>query len=208
VTCPPTAPYTDRPDATAEFAQIRPRLLGIAERILTNRSEGEDIVQDAWIRWQGCDRDAVTDPTGFLVTMTTRLSINAVTSARVRREACLGERLPEPVDNADDPSLGPERREDLELGIRVLLERLAPVECAAFVLRKAFDYPYAHIASVLRISEVNARQVVSRAGRHLSAGSHRPAGRPEPGRLVNVVAAAARLGEMGPLEDLLASAAA
>jgi len=94
------------------------------------------------------------------------------------------------------------------IGIRVLLERLAPVECAAFVLRKAFDYPYAHIASVLRISGVNARQVVSRAGRHLSAGSHRPAGRPEPGRLVNVVAAAARLGEMGPLEDLLASAAA
>jgi len=113
-------------DGTATFGGLKSRLLGIAYRILGSRSEAEDIVQDAWLRWQLYDRTTVADPTAFLVTTTTRLAINAAQSARVRREAYVGHRLPEPVASAGDPALGAEHREDVELGILVLLERLAP----------------------------------------------------------------------------------
>src|SRR5690606_19645531 len=132
-------------------------------------------------------------------TMTTRLAINATTSARARREVPVGDPLPERVPTADDPSLELERYDDLALGLRAVLERLSPVERVAFVLRKAFDYPYAHIAAVLRTSDANARQLVSRAGRRVSAAPTRPVGRAEERRYVQVFTLAARHGDVGTL---------
>lgn len=158
----------DVDDAIAPFARVRSRLLGIAYRVLGNWSEAEDIVQDAWVRWQTCDRSRVLNPTAFLVTATTRLAINTVQSARVRRESPVDRWSPELVDTGDDPTLRAERREELAGGIR-LLQRLTPTERTAYVLRHAFDYPYPDIAEVLHTSDVNARQLVSRASKHLAA---------------------------------------
>src|SRR3954471_21681245 len=91
---------------TAEFEAVRPRLFGVAYRMLGSAAEADDVVQDAWLRWQGADRDAVRDPVAFLVTTTTRLALNVAASARVRREAYVGPWLPEPVDTSSDPALG------------------------------------------------------------------------------------------------------
>jgi RNA polymerase sigma-70 factor (ECF subfamily) len=147
---------------------LRPRLLAIATRILGNASDGEDVVQDAWVRWQRCDRALVLNPTAFLVTTTTRLALNAAQSARARRESPVGAFLPEPADVTHDLAAAAEQREALALGIRLLRERLTPPERAAYVLRQAFAYPYGDIARLLETSEVNARQIVSRAGKRLA----------------------------------------
>ncbi len=192
-------------DGTSGFLDLRPRLLGIAHRILGSWSEAEDIVQDAWIRWQTYDRSTVLNPTAFLVTTTTRLAINAAQSARARREASVGQWLPEPVDTSDDLALGAERGEAVELGILLLLQRLSPTERATYVLRQAFDYPYSRIADTLRISEANARQHVSRAGKHLAEEHRQSASPPEQRRLVHAFVAAARQGDVAQLEDLFAA---
>ncbi len=190
-------------ESTAVFVEMRPRLIGIAYRILGSWSEAEDIAQDAWLRWQGCDGRTVDCPTAFLVTMTTRLAINVVTSARVRREGCAGEWLPEPVAPTGDASLGCERREAVEMAISMLHEHLAPVERAAFVLRHAFDYPYPTIVDRLGTTEVNARQIVSRAGRRLSDVARPPVVSREHGRLVLAFVAAHEQGEMRTIEEAL-----
>jgi RNA polymerase sigma-70 factor, ECF subfamily len=192
-------------DGTSGFLDLRPRLLGIAHRILGSWSEAEDIVQDAWIRWQTYDRSTVLNPTAFLVTTTARLAINASQSARARRESSVGQWLPEPVDTSDDVALGAERGEAVEVGIRLLLQRLSPTERATYVLRQAFDYPYIRIADTLRISEANARQHVSRAGKHLAEERRQSASPPEQRRLVHAFVAAARQGDVAQLEDLFAA---
>ncbi len=151
----------DLEQATAEFVAVRGRLFGIAYRMLGSSAEAEDIVQEAWLRWQMADRSAVVDPAAFLATTTTRLCLNALQSARARRETYIGQWLPEPVDTSADPHLGAERGEALELATVMLLEKLPPTERAAYVLREAFDYPYARIADVVQVKEENARQLVS-----------------------------------------------
>ena len=133
-------------------------------------TEAEDIVQDAWLRWQGCDRSTVLNPSAFLVTTTTRLALNAARSARARDETSVGHWDTEPVDASGDPERLAGRDEALELGIQLVLKKLSPTEHAAYVLHEAFDYPYERIAQLLYLTEVNARQVVSRAGRHLATG--------------------------------------
>src|SRR6201746_153952 len=105
------------------FLAVRDRLFGIAFRILNNWTEAEDIVQEAWLRWQTCDRSVVLDPTAFLSTTTKRLCINAMQSARARREIYAGPWLPDVVDTSADPQLGVERGEALEFAARTLLER-------------------------------------------------------------------------------------
>jgi RNA polymerase sigma-70 factor, ECF subfamily len=192
-------------EVAVEFDRLRPRLFGIAYRMLGSRAEAEDIVQDAWLRWQTYERDAVLNPTAFLVTTTTRLAINASQSARVRRETYVGPWLPEPIDTTSDPALGAERASVLEIGILMLLESLTPVERAAYVLREAFDYPYAQIAEILQVSEVNARQLVSRAGKHIAGGRREPVGEAEQRRLLDAFIAAAQAGELEDLEKLLAA---
>jgi RNA polymerase sigma-70 factor (ECF subfamily) len=194
-------------DAVAEFGRLRPLLLGIAHRILGSRAGAEDVVQDAWLRWQTCDRNVVLNPTAFLVTTTTRLAINLSTCARARRETSVGDWLPEPVDANDLPPVEAERREALQLGIRVVLQRLAPTERAAYVLRQAFDYPYARIAALLQISESNARQLVSRAGRHIAVAKRPQPSTAEQRHLVRAFRVAAQQGDLSVLEDQLTASA-
>jgi hypothetical protein len=104
------ASSADLEQATAEFVAVRGRLFGIAYRMLGSSAEAEDIVQDAWLRWQLADRSAVLDPAAFLATTTTRLCLNALQSARARRETYVGPWLPEPVDTSADPHLGADRQ--------------------------------------------------------------------------------------------------
>src|SRR5688572_11743728 len=113
-------------DGLSTFLSVRPRLFGIAYRVLGSAAEAEDIVQDVWIRWQTAERGLVRVAAAFLATTATRLAINVVQSARSRREMYVGPELPEPVDTSADPGLGAERREALELGVLVLLEKLSP----------------------------------------------------------------------------------
>jgi RNA polymerase sigma-70 factor (ECF subfamily) len=187
----------------AAFGQLRNRLVGIAYRILGSWNQAEDVVQDAWLRWQRYDRTCVLNMTAFLVTTTSRLAINAANSARARRESSLGQRMPEPVARGDDPALGAEQIDVLEHGILLLIERLAPPERAAYVLHEAFDYPYPHIAQVLRTTDVNARQLVSRARKHITTSKGRPANRDGQRRLLHAFVAAARHGEIDDLEKVL-----
>ncbi|MGV0792025.1 sigma-70 family RNA polymerase sigma factor [Mycolicibacterium sp. XJ1819] len=155
--------------AATTFLAVRHRLFGIAFRMLNNYAEAEDIVQDTWLRWQSCDRAAVLDPAAFLATTTKRLCINAMQSARARRETPSGSWLPERADPGADPQAGVERAVTLETTVHTLLERLSPRERTAYVLREAFDFPHADIAAIVCVSETNARQLVSRARRQLAA---------------------------------------
>ncbi len=125
--------------ATTDFLAARPRLFGIAYRVLGSATEAEDTLQEAWVKWQKVDRDAVDEPAAFLTTLTTRLALNTARSARVRRETYVGPWLPEPVDTSADPELGAERAEAVELAVLHLLEKLPPTERAAYVLREAFE---------------------------------------------------------------------
>ncbi|GAA3714858.1 RNA polymerase sigma-70 factor [Nonomuraea antimicrobica] len=191
--------------AAAVFDGVRPRLFGIAYRMLASVSEAEDLVQDVWLRWQGYDRATVDNPAAFLATTTTRLAINAAQSARVRRETYLGPWLPEPVDTGADPHLGAERGEALEFAVLLLLERLSPTERAAYVLREAFDYPYGQIAGIVGLSEVAVRQLVSRARKRVRVERRTPVPKAEQRRLLTAFVSAARSGDLAALEELFAA---
>ncbi len=121
-------------DALPVFIKVRPRLFGIAYRMLGSATEAEDIVQDVWLRWRATDRTAVLDPPAYLATATTRLAINLVQSARSRRETYVGPWLPEPVDTSADLQLGADRGEALQFAVLLLLEKLSPTERAALSL--------------------------------------------------------------------------
>ncbi len=192
-------------DGLSVFLRMRPRLFGIAYHMLRSATEAEDVVQDAWLRWQTTDRSIVRDATAFLVTTATRLAINVVQSARWRRETHVADWLPEPADTNADPGLGAQRREALELGVLLLLERLSPTERAAYILREAFDYAYRDIANILHFEEANARQVVTRARQHVAGGRRMPAGSTEQRRLLDSFIAAAQRGDVAGLEGVLAS---
>lgn len=192
-------------DGLSAFVAARPRLFGIAYRMLGSAVEAEDIVQDAWLRWQTTDRSSVRDATAFLATTTTRLALNLAQSAHARRETYVGEWLPEPVDTSADPTLGAERGEALELAVLLLLEKLSPTERAAYVLREAFDYPYAQIADILRLGEANVRQLVTRARNHIAEGRQNPVSPAEQRRLLTAFVGAAQSGDVAALEAVFAS---
>ena len=191
-------------EAVSTFGGVRPRLFGIAYRMLGSVTEAEDVVQDAWLRWQGTDRSEIRDASAFLSTVTTRLALNVAQSARSRRESYLGPWIPEPVDTTSDPHLGAERGEALELAVLMLLEKLTPTERAAYVLREAFAYSYREIAEVVQVEEANARQLVARARKHLAAERRAQASPADQRRLVDAFVAAARSGDLAALEALLA----
>jgi RNA polymerase sigma-70 factor (TIGR02957 family) len=195
----------DLEEATAVFMSVRPRLFGIAYRMLGSVTEAEDLLQEAWLRWQTCDRSAVINPAAFLATTTTRLAINALQLARVRRETYIGPWLPEPVDTSADPYLGAERGEALEFAAMLLMDKLTPPERAAYVLREAFDYPYAQIADILRSTEPAVRQLVSRARKHMTSERRVPASKSGQRELLATFIAAARTGDMTALEKLFAA---
>ncbi|MEU2617771.1 RNA polymerase sigma-70 factor [Streptomyces sp. NPDC007157] len=189
--------------ATEEFLAARPQLFGIAYRVVGSAVEAEDIVQEAWLRWQNTDRADIREPAAFLATVTTRLAINFTQSAKVRRESYVGPWLPEPVDTSADPQLGAERAEALDLAVLLVLEKLNPVERAAYVLREAFDYTYGRIADVVETSEANARQLVSRARRRLAAERREPVDSAKHRRFLEVFLAAAQNGRLSVLEEVL-----
>lgn len=188
--------------ATAVFTRLRPRLFGIAYRMLSSVTEAEDLVQEVWLRWQTYDRSAVANPEAFLATTTTRLAINVLQSARNRRETYIGPWLPEPVDTGADPYLGAERGEALEFATLLLMEKLTPNERAAYVLREAFDYSYARIADILSSTEPAVRQLASRARKHIAGGRGAPVAAAAQRELLTAFLAAARSGNVAALERL------
>jgi RNA polymerase sigma factor (sigma-70 family) len=192
-------------DGLAAFLRMRPRLFGIAYRMLGSAAEAEDVVQDVWLRWQTADRSVVRDAPAFLATTATRLAINVMHSARARRERCVESLLPEPVDTTSDPGLAVERGQALLCGVRLLLEKLTPTERAAYVLREAFDYAYRDIAHVLRLAEANARQVVTRARQHIASDRTTASSSIEEQRLFEAFIATAQDGDVATLEQLFAS---
>jgi RNA polymerase sigma-70 factor (ECF subfamily) len=193
-------------DGIEAFAGVRRRLFGIAYRVLGDWAEAQDIVQDVWLRWQAYDRTKVVNATAFLVTTTTRLAINSTQSARSRRESYVADWTPEPANSMVDPETRAVESENLAFGILLLLERLSYTERAAFVLREAFEYPYARIASVLAVSEMNARQLVSRACKNLHSTRRQSARSAEQQRLLCAFLEAARAGEFAALEELFVRA--
>jgi RNA polymerase sigma factor (sigma-70 family) len=192
-------------EALSVFVSVRPRLFGIAYRILASAAEAEDIVQDVWLRWQTTDRSVILDTPAFLATMTTRLAINLAQSARSRHETYIVTRLPETVDTSDDPHLRAERSEALEFAVVLLLEKLSPTERAAYVLREAFDYRYQGIADLLKLTEANVRQLVSRARKHISDGRRATVSAAEQRRLLVAFINAAHKRDTAALEELFAA---
>lgn len=194
-------------DGLSAFFAARPRLFGIAYRMLGSVSDAEDVVQDAWVRWQTTDRRVVRSAPAFLATMTKRLAINLVQSARSRRETGPEPWLPEAADASRDPGLEVEQGEALELAVLLLLEKLRPRERAVFVLSEAFDYSYAQIAELLPLTEAHACQLASRARKVLGGERRQAVSAEEHRRLLEAFLAASSANDRTELEQLLASEA-
>lgn len=149
---------------TDAFEVLRPRLFGLAYRMLGSRAEAEDILQDAYLRWHQTDRQAIDNPDAWLVTTTSRLAIDRLRRLKTEREAYVGPWLPEPIVNpVPPPDRDVDLAEDLSIAFLTLLERLAPEERAAFLLHEVFDVGYPQIAQVLGRSDEACRQMVHRA---------------------------------------------
>ncbi|WP_256643008.1 RNA polymerase sigma-70 factor [Stenotrophomonas sp. 9(2022)] len=161
------------------FQTHRPRLMALAYRLLGSRSDAEDVVQDAWLRWSGADPAAVRDPEAWLVTTTTRLGLDRLRAARRERVHYVGPWLAEPLEislaaePASDPAVAHARADEVSVAFLTLLEQLGPEERAAFLLKEAFDHDYRQIAALLGLSEANCRQLVHRAKQRLQAGRPR-----------------------------------
>jgi RNA polymerase sigma-70 factor (ECF subfamily) len=193
------------------FSACRPRLLGIAYGMLGELGEAEDIVQDAWLRWDAADRSEIRNTEAFLVTITTRLAVDRLRSAQRRRETYVGPWLPEPlVTDADGSPDDPERiaidAERLSLALLGALERLNPVERAVLILRDAFDIEYAEIADVVDRSPANVRQIAVRARAHAGDESRRcPVSADQQERLWTAFMAAALAGDLDAIRSALAA---
>ncbi|MGW7722891.1 RNA polymerase sigma-70 factor [Streptomyces canus] len=192
---------------TEEFQELRPLLFSIAYRILGGVGEAEDAVQETWLRYE----DTATEPRSvkaYLSTTVTRIAIDVLRSARVRREEYVGEWLPEPLldDPYEDPQRAAELAESVSMAALLLLERLSPLERAAFVLREVFDFGFPEVAAAVGRSEAACRQLVSRARRHMAAGRPRfEADREEREELASRFFAALREGDVDGLRGLLAA---
>ena len=162
-------------DSAHCFEQHRARLFGVAYRMLGSRADAEDVVQDAWLRWQGADHAAIASAEAWLVTVATRLSLDRLRSAKREREAYVGPWLPEPIltDALDSPELRLEFASEVSMALMTVLECLAPDKRAAFLLREVFDYDYPDIAGILSRSEAAVRQLVHRAREDVRAGRPR-----------------------------------
>lgn len=152
------------------FDELRPLLFSIAYRMLGTVMEAEDIVQEAYLRWQRVAADEIESPKAYLSAVVTRLSIDALRSAQAQREQYIGPWLPAPLltDPANNPASMQALSESLATAFLIILETLKPVERAVFLLREIFDYDYEEIAQIVGKSEANCRQIVSRARRHIA----------------------------------------
>lgn len=186
-----------------DFEAHRGRLFGLAYRMLGSVADAEDVVQEAYLRWERAG-GAVEAPGPWLRRVVTRLCLDALKSARSRREEYVGPWLPEPLLVGPDASEAVVRDESVSLAFLVLLEQLTPVERAAFLLREVFDYGYAEIADYLEKSEAAVRQLVHRAKERMREGRPRfRASREEGRRLATSFAEACRSGDLSRLTSLL-----
>ena len=194
-------------DATQVFEGSRRKLQGIAYRMLGSGHDAEEVVQDAWLRWNEVARPADLDsPEAWLVTTTSRLALDRLRAAKVRRENYPGLWLPEPLldDSPPTPQDVLERADDISVAFLVLLEQLAPEARAAFLMREVFDASYAEVAQVTGKSEAACRQLVHRAREQLREGRPRRRGSPDvPPQLLSRFATAAPQGAVGPRKTLL-----
>jgi RNA polymerase sigma-70 factor (ECF subfamily) len=189
-----------------ELEQLRRHGFAVAYRMLGSVSEAEDVAQEALLRLTR-QEGQIEEPAAWMTTVATRLSINVLRSARVRRESYVGPWLPEPLleDSAPGPAARAELADSLSLALLALLERLTPVERAAYLLREVFGYGYAEIADVIEQSEVNSRQLVTRARKHLEASRPRfDADEAARDALLERFLAATEEGDLEALEQLLA----
>lgn len=192
--------------ADDQLEALRRHGFGVAYRMLGSVSEAEDVAQEALLRLTRQEQ-TIDEPAAWITTVATRLSINVLTSARVRREAYVGPWLPEPLleDPAPDPASHAEVADSLSLALLVLLERLNPVERAAYLLREVFGYDYEQIARIIDRTEVNARQLVTRARKHIEASRPRfDADEAARDALLERFLAAAEEGDLAALEEMLA----
>jgi len=200
----------------ASFEPYRRRLLGLAYRMLGSIADAEDAVQETYLRWHEADRDKVSDPRAFLMITTTRICLDMLTSARARREEYVGPWLPEPV--VDMAALAPDSRtelaEDLSIALLLTLDRLSPLERAAFLLHDVFDFSFREVAMTLERSEAACRQLATRARAHVRAV--RPRGIAAPSthsgdldakhvELMSAFVEATRSGDLDALTQLLAN---
>lgn len=197
------------------FEPYRRRLLGLAYRMLGSMADAEDAVQETYLRWHAADRDNVSNPRAFLMTTTTRICLDMLASARARREEYVGPWLPEPV--VDTAALAPDSRtelaEDLSVALLLTLDRLSPLERAAFLLHDVFDFSFSEVARALERSEAACRQLAARARAHVRAVRPRGAAAPQRSgeidakhaQLMSAFVAAARSGDLRALTQMLAS---
>jgi RNA polymerase sigma-70 factor (TIGR02957 family) len=189
--------------------ELRPRAFAIAYRMLGSVSEAEDVVQEGLIRVHTAMEggEEISSPRAYVATVVTRLAIDELRSARARRESYVGEWLPEPITERaeDDPARHAEVADSLSLAFLVMLESLSPEQRAAFLLHDVFDYDYGRVAEIVGTSEQNARQLASRARRHVQEGRARfDASEEQRNELAESFFAAAQEGDFEALESLLA----
>jgi RNA polymerase sigma-70 factor (ECF subfamily) len=186
-------------DPTAFFTARRPRLLRIAYRMLGSVAEAEDVVQDAWLRWHGAERDAIVEPEAWLVRTVTRLCLDVLKSSRVKRETYIGPWLPEPFIDPEDES------DDITLPLMLAMERLSPLERAAFLLHDVFELDFNEVGEAIGRESAAARQLASRARTHVQNARPRfPVPRDEQDRIAGAFFAATRNGDLNQLKQLLA----
>jgi RNA polymerase sigma-70 factor (ECF subfamily) len=192
---------------TEEFEQLRPLLFSIAYRILGSVSEAEDAVQETWLRYESSSTQP-TSAKAFLSAAVTRISIDILRSARVRREEYAGQWFPEPLltDPYEDPERSAQLADSVSMAALLLLERLSPLERAVFVLREVFGFGFPEVASAVGRSEAACRQLAVRARRHMDAGRPRfEADRRERQKLAARFFGALREGDVDGLRELLAA---
>lgn len=191
-------------DDTQTFSSERAHLFGIAYRMLGSAAEAEDVLQEAFLRFSTRDERDVDSPRAYLTTIVVRLCLDQLKSARTRREEYVGPWLPEPIATGD-PEAGAALAESIGMAFLVLLERLSPLERAAFLLHEVFDYPFAEVAAALGTSEAACRQLASRARAHIDAGRPRfAASEAKKRELLGAFVASVGSGDLAGLQALLA----
>lgn len=192
------------PDAaTGEFEAQRPRLLRLAYRMLGSLAEAEDVVQEAWLRWRRVGREEVQEPPAFLTRVVTRLCLDSMKSARARRETYVGSWLPEPVLEPQEEEM---QVDELTLTLMLALERLSPLERAAFLLHDVFGVPLDEVASTLEREPAGVRQLAVRARKHVREARPRyPIAREEGDRIAQAFFRASRNGDLAALRGLLSA---
>ena len=188
-----------------EFEELRPHLLAVAYRLTGTVADAEDVVQDAWLRWDGAGHDSIIDLRAWLTTVVSRLSLDRLRSAAHRRETYMGHWLPEPVvtaPDAGDPLSAVVAGEDARFAAMVVLERLNPDQRVAFVLHDGFAVPFGEIASVLGVTDAAARQLASRARKIVTSNPAPPADSAHD-EVVGTLLAAMAAGEMDTVISLL-----